>query len=126
MSCSDYKCLVYSCKIHTKIFGHHLRSSSYCISSTIGIQSQDGIEILIHIGIDTVELEGKYFNLNIKQGDKIQRGQLLGTVDFDKIQEAGYDTSTIVVVTNTDSYLDVIPSNSEQVIKTDNLLNVIL
>ncbi|EGP4917750.1 PTS beta-glucoside transporter subunit IIBCA [Enterococcus faecium] len=92
----------------------------------IGIQSQDGIEILIHIGIDTVELEGKYFNLNIKQGDKIQRGQLLGTVDFDKIQEAGYDTSTIVVVTNTDSYLDVIPSNSEQVIKTDNLLNVIL
>ena len=92
----------------------------------IGIQSQDGIEILIHIGIDTVELEGKYFNLNIKQGDKIQRGQLLGTVDFDKIQEAGYDTSTIVVVTNTDSYLDVIPSNSEQVIKTNNLLNVIL
>ncbi|WP_258551786.1 PTS glucose transporter subunit IIA [Enterococcus faecium] len=112
--------------MHTKIFGFRLRSSSYCISSTIGIQSQDGIEILIHIGIDTVELEGKYFNLNIKQGDKIQRGQLLGTVDFDKIQEAGYDTSIIVVVTNTDSYLDVIPSNSEQVIKTDNLLNVIL
>ncbi|MEY8445623.1 PTS beta-glucoside transporter subunit IIBCA [Enterococcus ratti] len=92
----------------------------------IGIRSHDGVEILIHIGIDTVELEGKYFDLTVKQGDKVKKGQLIGMAEFDKIEKAGYDPTTIIVITNTDSYVDIIPSDLKQVVKTDSLLNVIL
>ncbi|WDT66202.1 beta-glucoside-specific PTS transporter subunit IIABC [Companilactobacillus crustorum] len=92
----------------------------------IGINGDNGEEILIHIGIDTVQLEGKYFDLNIKQGDIVKAGQQIGKVDFKKIKEAGYDITTMVVVTNADDYTDVIPSENKQVNNSDSSMNIVL
>ena len=66
----------------------------------IGLKSNDGIELLIHVGIDTVKLNGKYFSPKVNAGDKVKRGQLLLTFDTNAITKAGYQTTTPVVVTN--------------------------
>lgn len=91
-----------------------------------GIKTDDGIEILIHIGINTVELEGKYFDLKVNQGDKITVGQPLVEVDFDKVKEEGYDPTIIMVVTNTQDYLDVIPTSKENITNEDECIKVVL
>ena len=70
----------------------------------IGIVSPTGAEILIHIGINTVDLQGKYFETQVKQGDSVKAGQPLVRFDIDKIKEAGYSTQVIVAVTNTQKY----------------------
>lgn len=68
----------------------------------IGITSDDGVDILIHVGIDTVELNGKHFNALKKQGDKVKKKLL--EVDFDSIKNEGYDTTVLLVITNTQEY----------------------
>lgn len=73
----------------------------------IGIQSDNGTEIMIHIGINTMELNGKYFESHVTQGARVQKGQLLITFDLDSIKKAGYDISTPVIVTNKQDYKDV-------------------
>ncbi len=80
----------------------------------IGITSTDGIEILIHVGINTVELDGKYYEAYIQEGDKVAAGQLLLEFDMDKIKEDGYDITTPVIITNSDDYKEV-----EQVVLGD-------
>lgn len=91
----------------------------------IGIQDENGIELLIHIGIDTVELDGQYFNLLIEQGQQVKKGQKIAQVNFEKIKEAGYDPTTIIVITNTNEFLDVLPTQSKNVSMEDSLLNII-
>ncbi|MBO1090151.1 beta-glucoside-specific PTS transporter subunit IIABC [Enterococcus hirae] len=91
-----------------------------------GIKGDDGIEVLIHIGIDTVNLDGKYFESQISQGEKVKKGQLLGSFDVDKIKEAGFDPTVIVVVTNSSDYLDIIPVAQKNEIKEGPLLNIIM
>ena len=66
----------------------------------IGLKADNGTELLIHIGMDTVSLEGKPFEVFVKQGDKIKAGQLLATADLKAIQDAGLSIETPVVVTN--------------------------
>lgn len=73
----------------------------------IGITSDRGTEVLIHIGIDTVKLNGKYFSSKVKQGDVVKSGQLLIHFDLAALKKAGYDTSTFVIVTNSTEYKDV-------------------
>ncbi|MGG5332773.1 beta-glucoside-specific PTS transporter subunit IIABC [Enterococcus sp. AZ163] len=70
----------------------------------IGLRSKDGIELLIHVGIDTVNLKGKPFEVFVKAGDQVSAGQLLIDTDFDSIRNAGYDDTVIVVVTNSENY----------------------
>lgn len=70
----------------------------------IGIVSNDGLEVLIHIGLNTVELDGKYYETHVKEGDTVSKGQTLVTFDIDKINKAGYETTTPVLVTNSDDY----------------------
>lgn len=91
----------------------------------IGLKDENGVELLIHIGIDTVELDGQCFELLIEQGQQVKKGQKIAEVDFDKIKEAGYDPTTIVVITNTDQFLDVLPTQSEQVTMEDSLLSIV-
>lgn len=65
-----------------------------------GITTKDGIEILVHIGIDTVALNGNGFKKHVKKGDYVHAGETCVTVDFDLVKEAGYDITTMIVFTN--------------------------
>lgn len=73
----------------------------------IGLQTKQGEELLIHIGIDTVELNGQYFESYVKQGDKVKKGDRLMKVDFQNIQKAGYDITTPVICTNSQNYQQI-------------------
>lgn len=73
----------------------------------IGITTKDGTELLIHVGVNTVELEGKYYEAHVAQGDEVKPGQLILTFDIQKIQEAGYPVVTPVIIANTDAYRSV-------------------
>lgn len=70
----------------------------------IALTSNEGVEILIHIGIDTVQLNGKYYDIKAVQGQKVKKGDLLGEFDMEGIQKEGYRMITPIVVTNTDMY----------------------
>ena len=70
----------------------------------IGLKSKNGTEILMHVGIDTVNLQGKYFSPQIKVNDEVKKGQLLLTFDSEKIKEAGYETTTPVIITNSKDF----------------------
>ena len=73
----------------------------------IGLQLDNGAELLIHIGINTVEMEGDGFEAFVKEGDKVKKGDTLVTFDIEKIKAAGHPTVTPVIVTNTDDYAEV-------------------
>lgn len=92
----------------------------------IGITSDSGAEILIHIGMDTVQLEGKHFNAKVKQGEKIKKGQLLLEFDVEAIKNEGFEVITPVIVTNSQNYLEVIESKSEDIAFEEDLLNVVI
>lgn len=75
----------------------------------IGLKTASGVELLIHVGIDTVNLKGDGFEVLVKEGDSVTRGQMLMTVDFDKIKQAGYDETVIMVVTNSNEFKEIQP-----------------
>ena len=91
-----------------------------------GLKTESGVELLIHIGIDTVELEGKHFTTMVNQGDKVKIGQPLVQVDFDKVKEEGFDPTIIMVVTNTQDYLDVIPVSKDVISDKEECINIVL
>lgn len=74
-----------------------------------GLKTENGAEILIHVGIDTVSMNGEGFNQQVAQGDKVKAGDVLGTFDATKIAAAGLDDTTMVIVTNTADYVSVTP-----------------
>ncbi|WP_339168102.1 beta-glucoside-specific PTS transporter subunit IIABC [Paenibacillus sp. FSL R5-0341] len=80
----------------------------YRTKHAIGLKATNGVEILIHIGVDTVSLKGKYFNAHIEQGQTVQAGDLLVEFDPEGITSAGYNTVTSIVVTNMQQYGDVL------------------
>ena len=91
----------------------------------IGLISDAGIELLIHIGIDTVNMKGESFIREVNEGDSIHPGQELLRFDSQKIQEAGYEDTVMITVTNTSNYLDVIPATEmKQVSASDQFLAV--
>lgn len=92
----------------------------------LGITSDKGAEILIHIGMDTVQLEGKYFTAKAKQGEKVTKGQLLLEFDVDAIKKEGYSIISPIVVTNSGSYLDVIETDKKNIDCKDDLLTVMI
>ena len=79
-------------------------SSTTETKHAVGISSPDGMELLIHVGINTVAMEGDSFELFCAEGDKVKAGQKLMTFDIEKIKKAGYSTTTAVLVTNSDDY----------------------
>lgn len=91
----------------------------------IGLVSADGLEVLIHIGLDTVNLEGKHFTPKVKQGDKVKQGQILLEFDIEAIKKAGYSVVTPVIITNTANYADVIPADDGAINAGDNLITII-
>lgn len=91
----------------------------------IGIMSDEGAELLIHIGLNTVQMNGKGFKAFVQQGDKITVGQKLIEFDMDLLQKEGYCLETPVVVTNTANYLDVLAENSKDVSCGEPLLHIV-
>lgn len=82
-------------------------ASFFKTGHALGLLSGNGIELFIHVGIDTVKLDGMYFSPKVKVGDKFKTGDLLLTFDRKKILEAGYDLTTPVIVSNTDDYSSI-------------------
>lgn len=91
----------------------------------IGLKSTEGVELLIHIGIDTVELEGKFFTPHVQDGDTFKKGDLLLEFDKKAIEEAGYETIIPVIVTNTSNYLGVLASKEGDVEMGQELLTIL-
>ncbi|MCM3033154.1 MULTISPECIES: beta-glucoside-specific PTS transporter subunit IIABC [unclassified Niallia] len=90
----------------------------------IGLQSDTGAELLIHVGIDTVSLEGKYFTLNLKEGDYFSKGDVLLEFEIEKIKEAGLNTITPIIVTNSTDYREILVVDSQSVITGEQIISV--
>ncbi|MFC6464211.1 beta-glucoside-specific PTS transporter subunit IIABC [Marinilactibacillus sp. GCM10026970] len=93
----------------------------------IGITTDDGVEILIHVGMDTVNLNGQYFEPKVKQGDRVTKGELVLEFDKDAIVKEGYPIITPVIISNTNQYMDVVQTD-QLIVKNgdeDTLLTVI-
>lgn len=93
-------------EIHAPSEGEIL--SVFDTGHALGMRTADGVELLIHIGLNTVELKGKHFQTHAKQGDHVKKGDLLISFDMEAIQKAGYDITTPVLVSNTADYLDIV------------------
>ncbi|MDU5333251.1 beta-glucoside-specific PTS transporter subunit IIABC [Enterococcus sp.] len=110
--------------IHAPVNGEVV--SLFPTNHAIGIKTEYGVEILIHIGINTVELDGKHFKSFVKQGDKVSVGDAILKADMSGIRSEGYDPVVITVITNTADYLDVLPSNDPSLNSKEDCLTVVV
>lgn len=92
----------------------------------IGLVSENGCEVLIHLGMDTVRLEGQYLTSHVKQGDKVKQGDVLITFDLEKILAEGYSLDTPIIITNTNDYLDIIEIAENNVDYGDTIITLLL
>ena len=91
----------------------------------VGMQCDNGVELLIHVGLNTVELKGKYFTVHVKDGDTVKKGQLLLECDIEQVQQAGYPLTTPVLITNTGAFqVTCLPAYGTQVAVGDAMLEV--
>lgn len=90
----------------------------------IGLKADHGVEILIHVGINTVELGGKFYTSHVKEGDRVRIGQVMLTFDMEKIKEAGYDLTTPMIITNSDDYQEINILKTGNVTKQDAVLEI--
>lgn len=92
----------------------------------IGLKTVNGAELLIHIGMDTVKMNGDGFKTHVAQGDKVTKGQLLIEFDIDKIKKAGYPIITPVLVTNTAAYKDIVTVEGNKINNGENLISTVI
>lgn len=90
----------------------------------VNMVSDDGVEILLHIGIDTVKLGGQYFEAHVSDGQEVKKGDLLISFDMDKIKAAGYKVTTPLIIGNTDDYASVEPVAQNSVSAGDIILKI--
>ncbi|WP_137652681.1 glucose PTS transporter subunit IIA [Bifidobacterium moukalabense] len=89
-----------------------------------GIKTDDGVEVLVHVGIDTVKMNGEGFAVAVKANQRVHAGDLLVTVDFDKVKEAGYSTTTLMTVLNTVAFASVTPRTGVDVEAGDVVIDI--
>ena len=87
-----------------------------------GLRSASGIELLIHVGMDTVELDGKYFTPRVAAGKRVHRGQVLVEVDWAAVTRAGYRTTTPVVVSNAASFAGIVDEHVGRIVERGDAL----
>lgn len=90
----------------------------------IGLTTDEGLELLIHIGIDTVNLNGKWFNPRIKAGEKVTAGQALIEFDYKEIEKEGYDNVVMFIVTNTDDFKNIIAADAKDIKVNEPMLSI--
>ncbi|MEK5032598.1 beta-glucoside-specific PTS transporter subunit IIABC [Paenibacillus sp. FSL R7-0302] len=111
-------------KVYSPVDG--VLTTLFASGHAIGITSDNGVDILIHVGKDTVKLKGKHFTPRAKQGDTVTKGQLLMEFDVAAIREAGYTLTTPVIISNSGEYLDVIETDQKSIDYRENLLTVMI
>lgn len=99
-------------------------SAIFPTGHAVGITSDSGVEVLIHIGMDTVKMEGKGFDKKVKEGDRVTLGQILVEFDMEAVTEAGYSLVTPVIITNTNQFADIVTSASGAVNPGEEILVV--
>lgn len=90
----------------------------------VGLESENGIEILIHVGMDTVKLNGKHFICHIEENQQVKKGQLLLEFDIEAIKKEGYEVTTPVIITNTDEFAEIETESFGEICHGDLLLNL--
>lgn len=100
-------------------------STFFPTGHAIGMTSDNGMEVLIHVGMDTVKLEGKGFTPRAAQGAHVKKGDLLLDFDMELIQKEGYSIVTPVIITNTDDYTDVVPTDVTDIKHGDDAITVL-
>ncbi len=99
-------------------------STVFPTGHAVGMMTEDGAEILIHVGLDTVELKGEHFTSHVEAGRKVKKGDLLLTADIEKIKAAGYDTVTPIVICNTDAFKSIEGMTGKEVKVGDDILQL--
>ncbi|OCG08768.1 PTS beta-glucoside transporter subunit EIIBCA [Gilliamella sp. wkB178] len=104
--------------------GHGIVSATFQSGHAIGLTLANDIEMLIHVGIDTVNLNGKYFTTKVSKGQVVNQGDTLIEFDLAALQQEGFDLATIVVITNSNDYLDILKTQQQTVNNQTVLLTV--
>ncbi|MBV4366898.1 PTS beta-glucoside transporter subunit IIABC [Erwinia phyllosphaerae] len=97
-------------------------ASIFRTGHAVGLIAENGIEIMVHVGMDTVQLNGKHFTAHVTQDQAIRCGDVLIEFDIPALREAGYDLTTPVIVTNSDDYLDVLPASEQEYVSENKAL----
>lgn len=88
------------------------------------LTTDDGAEILIHIGLDTVKLDGKHFTIHVSEGQKVSKGDLLLEADLEQIKAEGYDTITPIIICNSDNFSEISPADFQDVKQGETVLTL--
>lgn len=88
------------------------------------LTSVDGVEVLLHIGLDTVKLNGKHFTIHAEEGQQVKKGDLLLEADLEQIKAEGFDTITPVVVCNTEEFSEIMMARGSKVAVGDTIINI--
>lgn len=97
----------------------------FATKHAIGLTDENGVELLIHVGLDTVELNGEHMTSHIEQGDQVKAGDVLITFDKGAIEEAGYSLVTPVIVTNTNDFKQIASEKSRHVETGDQIATIV-
>ncbi|MBU5352085.1 beta-glucoside-specific PTS transporter subunit IIABC [Paenibacillus barcinonensis] len=100
-------------------------SAVFPTSHAIGISTNHGAELLVHIGMNTVKLKGEHFKVHVQEGDAVKAGDLLIEFDTDAIASKGFDLTTPIIVTNSDDFLDVISTDKTSITIGERLIKII-
>ncbi|OJG71653.1 PTS system, beta-glucoside-specific IIABC component [Enterococcus phoeniculicola] len=92
----------------------------------IGLVSDNGLELLIHIGLDTVQLDGSHFEAFVQQNERVKKGQLLVRFDIEAIQKAGFNVETPIIVTNASDYLDILETQKKTIANGEELITALV
>lgn len=90
----------------------------------VALVTEDGAEILIHVGLDTVKLNGKHFTIHVAEEQEVKKGDLLLEADMEQIKAEGYDIITPMVVCNTEEFSEIVPEPSRKVASGDDVLKL--
>ncbi len=88
------------------------------------LTSAEGVEVLLHIGLDTVKLNGKHFTIHVEEGQQVKKGDLLLEADLEQIKAEGFDTITPVIVCNTEEFSEIMMARGNKVSVGDTIINI--